>query len=185
MSDEREARENDRTLLSTAGEKGLPSVLAADRENVLVLIGWLVGGAQIFFEPVLETLDAHTKELLTESLTKAADFVAASVTSDVYLPQCQHISATAGARMRGSFRRWIYRKRHILEKATDVLRGEGWLVGVRAIEQNAKMEVIFEERLLESLLNANGKARLQEALRRAAYVLEVRSSRSFNSQVGA
>jgi hypothetical protein len=72
LSDESEARENDRTLLSTAGERGLPAVLAADLENVVALIGVLGADAEIFFEPVLETLDAHTKALLAESLTQAA-----------------------------------------------------------------------------------------------------------------
>lgn len=83
--------------------------------------------------------------------------------------------------MRGSFRRWIHRRQHILEKAADILGGEGMAVGVRMIEQNAKMEVIFEEALVETLLNATGKARLVEALKRTAYVVQSRGGRALKA----
>jgi hypothetical protein len=75
---------NDRTELSTAGEKGLPAVLKADRENVAVLIYLSDRGPGIIFEK-LETLGADAKALLTEALTRAADFVATSATSEVRL----------------------------------------------------------------------------------------------------
>jgi hypothetical protein len=181
LSDAEQTRENDRTLLSTAGEKGLPAVLIADRENVVLLISTLKAkpfNTEIFFE-ALETLDAHTKGLLIESLWRAAEFVAASITSEVYLPQCRQISATRSARLWGSFRRFIYRRQHILKKAAAL--SVGMLVGVRALDQKTRMEVIFEEGLLESLLNAEGKGRLLEMLQRAIHVLEIRGGRAFKT----
>jgi hypothetical protein len=81
--------------------------------------------------------------------------------------------------MWGSFRRRLSNKQHILKQATKL--GAGLLVGLRAIDRGTRIEAIFEEALVESLLNANGKGRLVEALRRAAYVVEIRGGRALKA----
>src|SRR6266571_3362844 len=84
----------DRIVLSTAGEKGLPAVLVADRERVALLICFGTRDGQTTFEFLfdkLESLDVAAKALLLESLAKAADFVAVSMTCAVRLPECQQI----------------------------------------------------------------------------------------------
>lgn len=175
MSDVNEGRDSSRTIISTAGEKGLPAVLVADRENVMVLIGWS-SGPHIFIEPVLELLDAESKTLLVGSLTTAAEFVASSMTSQVYLPQCRYLRATLAARLWGSFRRKVQGRQHILKKAAAL--DARLLVGVRTIDAKTKMEVIFEEALLERLLNSTAKTGLREALNRASHVVEIRGGRT-------
>jgi len=159
----------DRIVLSTAGEKGLPAILVADRENVAMLLGArTIDGAvhvHILFEK-LETLDANAKALLLEALQKAAEFVA-GMNSEACLPQCRHIRATPTARLWGSFRRLTGNRQHILKQAAKLRLG--LVVAARTIVKT-RIEVIFEE----GRLNANGKARLVEGLRRAAHVVELR-----------
>ena len=164
----------DRIVLSTAGEKGLPAVLVADRENVALLICFGTRDGQTTFEFLfdkLESLDGAAKALLLESLAKAADFVAASMTCALWLPECQQITASPLARLWGSLRRRLLNKQHVLKMAAK--QSFSLVAGIRTVEP-AGMEVIFEEGLLEALLNVNGKGRLLEGLRRAAYVVECR-----------
>jgi hypothetical protein len=171
---------SDRIVLSTSGSKDLWEALAADRENVIVLIGFNTPQGELtceVFVERLETLSVDLKTLLAASLTKAAEAVDQSMASHVDLPPCREITGSRAARLWGCFWRLALNRPHILERAATKLGGHGLLVGARTIEGNARMEVIFEEGLLEGLLNINGKRRLAEWLRRASYVVECRGGK--------
>jgi hypothetical protein len=186
--------ENNRTVISTAGEYGLRAALAGDPAAVVLLIGIVEHKICGFFGKEAYTLDVNGNAVFMESLTKALEALTASIaveedefTNSDDVAKLWEIEETPprpkpalSARAQRFLRQAIaaWNKPHAFG---DAARHEARLfVGVRTI-RDGRMEVIFEHGVLfgtnerPERFDVSTKMCIRDALQKAVEVAEIKA----------